>query len=116
MQLNEICKKNNMTITEALDKAYKKLEKNVEQPRLDAEVVLSLLIKKDRSYLTAHGKEKLKSEETREFEKLIKRRANNEPLAYILGYQPFYFRFRNVNTHCCFFHDLTIHQKPYIVK
>ena len=88
-----------MTITEALDKAYIKLEKNVKQPRLDAEVVLSSLLKKDRSYLTAHGREELPTLEARQFEKLIKRRAENEPLAYILGYQPFYSQNFFVNKH-----------------
>ena len=99
MQLNEHCRKNNMTITEALDKAYKKLRTNVEQPRLDAEVVLSSLLKKDRSYLTAHGTETLKTVKARQFEKLINRRSKNEPLAYILGYQPFYSQNFLVNKH-----------------
>lgn len=78
------------TIEQALNKACQGLENKVRQPRLDAEVVLSCLLNKDRSYLIAHSNAPLEKVQNKKFKKLIKRRGKSEPLAYITGAQPFY--------------------------
>ena len=74
-----------MTIAEWLQQASAKI------PRLDAELILVHFLElSDRSYLAAHGDETL--QDTTTIDTLAKRRANGEPLAYILGYREFYGR------------------------
>ena len=58
--------------------------------RLDAEVLLASLLKKDRSYLLAWP-EKILPQKTREqFHQLVKRRASGEPVAYLTGQREFW--------------------------
>jgi len=58
--------------------------------RLDAEVLLASLLKKDRSYLLAWP-EKILPQKTREqFYQLVKRRASGEPVAYLTGQREFW--------------------------
>ena len=74
-----------MTISEWLKTASKKID------RLDAELLLQHFLKaEDRSYLVAHRDEELP--DTTTLDKKVTRRADGEPLAYILGYREFYHR------------------------
>jgi release factor glutamine methyltransferase len=58
--------------------------------RLDAEVLLASILKKDRSYLLAWP-EKILPQKTREqFYQLVKRRASGEPVAYLTGQREFW--------------------------
>jgi release factor glutamine methyltransferase len=61
-------------------------------PKLDAEIVLADVLQKDRSWLHAHGDEAVPEDTQQRFLKLIQRRKNGEPIAYILGYKEFYGR------------------------
>ena len=74
-----------MTISEWLASAYRKID------RLDAELILTDFLKvSDRSYLIAHNTDQLPSTDI--IDKKVARRANKEPLAYILGWREFYGR------------------------
>src|SRR5690606_3500500 len=60
--------------------------------RLDAETLLADLLQKDRSWLWAHDGEPLNASIAAHYRQRIERRLNREPLAYIVGHQPFYGR------------------------
>ena len=59
--------------------------------RLDAELILAHFLNDvDRSYLVSHSNEEL--QDTSAIDSYVARRAEGEPLAYILGYREFYGR------------------------
>jgi release factor glutamine methyltransferase len=64
-------------------------EKGVENPRLDAEVLLSHILKKDRIYLYVHFDQPLQEEELVTFRAAVKKRAARWPVAYIIGSKEF---------------------------
>lgn len=64
-------------------------EKGVESPRLDAEVLLSHVLDKERIYLYVHFDEPLMAAELAEYKEMIKRRIAREPVAYIIGKKEF---------------------------
>lgn len=64
-------------------------EKGVESPRLDAEVLLSHILGKDRLYLYVHFDRPLDEQELTEYRKLVKLRAQRTPVAYIIGHKEF---------------------------
>lgn len=72
-------------------------EAGVDSPRRDCMVLLEDLLKKDRSWVTAHGEHKLNVSQVKILNAQIKRRTNREPLAYIRGKAWFYGRFFEVN-------------------
>jgi release factor glutamine methyltransferase len=59
-------------------------------PRLDAEVLLAETLAKPRSFLRAHDEFILNHEQYATFTAQCLRRANGEPLAYILGHKEFW--------------------------
>ena len=64
-------------------------ERGIESPRLDAEVLLSALLGRDRMYLYVHFDEPLEPEELVRFRGYVKERAAHMPLAYVLGRREF---------------------------
>ncbi|WP_378951124.1 peptide chain release factor N(5)-glutamine methyltransferase [Pelosinus sp. sgz500959] len=64
-------------------------EKGVENPRLDAEVLLSHILRKDRIYLYVHFDQPLESGELAAFRAAVKKRAARLPVAYITGIREF---------------------------
>ena len=64
-------------------------ERGIESPRLDAEVLLSALLGRDRMYLYVHFDEPLEPEELARFRGYVKERAAHTPLAYVLGRREF---------------------------
>jgi len=64
-------------------------ERGIESPRLDAEVLLSALLGRDRMYLYVHFDEPLEPEELARFRGYVKERAAHVPLAYVLGRREF---------------------------
>ncbi len=58
--------------------------------RLDAELLLSHALKKPRVYLYSHPEENLSQAQYALFNQLLNRRAQGEPLAYIMGRTEFY--------------------------
>lgn len=64
-------------------------EKGLESPRLDAEVLLSHVLKKQRIYLYVHFDEPLQPEELAAYREMVKKRVMHVPVAYILGEREF---------------------------
>lgn len=65
---------------------------NIENPRLEAEIMLSHVLKKDKIFLITHDNDEVFDEADENLKKLLNRRIKNEPMAYILGYKEFYGR------------------------
>ena len=64
-------------------------EHGIENPRLDAEVLLGAVLGKDRMYLYVHFDEPLEPAELARFRSYVKERAAHVPLAYVLGRREF---------------------------
>lgn len=64
-------------------------DKGVENPRLDAEILLCAVLKCERINLYMDFERPLNEQELADYKKLVIRRAQNEPLAYILGEKAF---------------------------
>lgn len=60
--------------------------------RLDTLILLEDCLKKDRSWILAHGEIELTLEQQKTLKHQIRRRAKHEPLAYIRGFTEFYGR------------------------
>jgi len=77
-----------MTNKEALSWATSELKDICERPQYEAELLLSYHLGQDRMYLVTHDRDSL--EDVEAFEKLVQRRAKNEPYEYIVGEASFY--------------------------
>ncbi|MFA7067557.1 MAG: peptide chain release factor N(5)-glutamine methyltransferase [Acidaminococcaceae bacterium] len=64
-------------------------DKGVETPRLDAEVLLCDVLKCQRINLYVNFDKPLEDDELKKYRDYVAKRANNEPLAYILGHKAF---------------------------
>lgn len=84
-----------MKLKEILDKTTQFFkDKGVETPRLDAELLLAHGLKLERIQLYLKFDQPMKEEELATLRELVRRRAQGEPVAYILGYREFYkYRF-----------------------
>ena len=67
-------------------------KKGIENPRLDAELLLAHALQLQRIRLYVEHDKPLQPEELARFKQLILRRAEREPVAYILGSKEFYGR------------------------
>ncbi|MFA5134488.1 MAG: peptide chain release factor N(5)-glutamine methyltransferase [Patescibacteria group bacterium] len=80
-----------MTIQGALLGAIKKLSgTHSTSAHLDAEVLLSFILKKPRGYLLAHPGRTVSAAHYRHFSKLIGQRRRGMPVAYLTGSKEFY--------------------------
>ena len=66
------------------------LATNSDSAKLDVEILLSLVLKRARSYLFTWPEKKLSDEQLLEFISLLSRRAEGEPIAYITGTKEFW--------------------------
>lgn len=81
------------TIHSWLVNAERQLEEaDISSSRLDAELLLCHTLKKERTWLIAHGNETLERKLLHESEASLERRLAREPIAYIVGYKEFYGR------------------------
>ena len=64
-------------------------EKGLESPRLDAEVLLSHVLSKERIYLYVHFDEPLEKAELAAYRELIRKRVQRVPVAYLVGRREF---------------------------
>lgn len=88
-----------MTISQTLKEASLKLQPKTitcvadkQLGRLEAEILLAHLLKKDRIWLLAHDDEELKTGVATKFQALVRRRSKHEPVAHLLGEKDFYGR------------------------
>jgi len=63
--------------------------RGIDTPRLDAEVLLSRILGKDRMYLYVHYDQPLQPNELARYREAVKRRAQRQPVAYITGHKEF---------------------------
>ena len=64
----------------------------LENPELEAVLLLSKVLRINTTYIYAHPKNWVRSDKIKEFELLLERRIKREPIAYILGEKAFYSR------------------------
>lgn len=67
----------------------KEIINNAQTPQLDAEVLLSNILSKDRSYLYLNRDRELSEAEKKDFFEKVERRKQGEPVQYITGVQEF---------------------------
>ncbi|MBZ0300048.1 MAG: peptide chain release factor N(5)-glutamine methyltransferase [Anaerolineae bacterium] len=80
------------TIQSALHAARNRIAPVSESASLDAQVLLAELLNVNRAYLLAHGDAALTPEQAARYGEWVQRRADGEPVAYILGRRAFYDR------------------------
>ena len=73
-----------MNITTILQHATQQID------RLDADALLCHLLQRDRSYLRAWPEREVTSDLVAQFNTLVKRRQQGEPLAYLIGWREFW--------------------------
>lgn len=78
-----------LTIAETL-KAHSVLQAISDSARLDVEVLLAAALKKDRTYLYTWPEKIITEDEKTIFDGYLQRRANGEPIAYIVGEKEFW--------------------------
>jgi release factor glutamine methyltransferase len=80
-----------LTITEAINKAAQQLSGcGITNARLDAEVLLSHILERDRAWLIVHNNDSLDNERLKLFADAADRRSRREPLQYVIGKQEFW--------------------------
>jgi release factor glutamine methyltransferase len=77
------------TIQQQLLQATQQLTES-DSPRLDAEVLLSHIIEKDRSYFLAWPEKALADTQIQQYKSLIEQRKNGTPIAHLTGYRDFW--------------------------
>lgn len=80
-----------MTIAQALKFAAAKLNSaKISLPDLEAEILLSGILKKPREFLLVHGEKRLSKKPAVKYQLLLNRRLKGEPIAYLIGHKEFY--------------------------
>ncbi len=79
-----------MRLDAAIADAVQRLARTTDSARLDAEILLCQAIDMPRSYLFAHPEDELDPLAVDRFEKLVTRRLDGEPIAYITGHREFW--------------------------
>ena len=80
-----------MNIQTLLNQAGKTLKQlSNTSSKLDSEILLSKIIKKNRKYLILNSNEELKKKNIKSFDYLVKRRKKGEPIAYLINKKEFW--------------------------
>lgn len=79
-----------MTIEQLLTQAQQSLALTSDSPKVDAEYLLAYVLQKPRSYLKAFSDQVLSSHEQQQFNELLSRRLQGEPVAYLVGKKGFW--------------------------
>ena len=78
------------TIIDLLDSATRQLEPNSDSARLDAEILLSHVLERDRAYLYTWPEKIVTAQQQHQFDTLLQRRVQGEPVAHITGLREFW--------------------------
>ncbi len=79
-----------MQLSSFLQTAITRLQQaSVSEPEANAEFLLAHVLGVSRSWIWAHGDFELSAAQKAQFEQLLTRKEKGEPLAYIIGVQPF---------------------------
>ena len=75
-------------------------DQRINTAKLDAEILMAKVLKKDRKYIILNNKEDLEDKNLKYFNKLIKERATHKPIAYLINKKYFWNNefFVNQNT------------------
>jgi release factor glutamine methyltransferase len=76
--------------TQRLIQARQELHLPVENPRLDAQILLCSVLDKERSYLYMYPERELDTAQEARWQELLARRAQGEPVAYLTRHKEFY--------------------------
>tara|TARA_E500000178_G_scaffold353667_1_gene420174 strand:+ start:178 stop:1020 length:843 start_codon:yes stop_codon:yes gene_type:complete len=90
-----------MEILKLINSGSKNLESyKIGSHKIDSEIILSKILKKSREYLIINSNKKVSKKVINHFNRLIKRRSTNEPIAYIFKNREFWSKnfFVNQNT------------------
>jgi release factor glutamine methyltransferase len=80
-----------MNIENTLNEGINILQKNkISNPKLDSEILLTNLIKRDKKHIILNPKELLNSGQLNKFKSLIERRKKGEPIAYLINKKEFW--------------------------
>jgi release factor glutamine methyltransferase len=80
-----------MTIAEAMNQAEAILRRaNIASARLDIQILLEFVTRRDRADITAHPDDTLNDDVIQRYFALVERRAQREPLAHLTGSREFY--------------------------
>jgi release factor glutamine methyltransferase len=80
-----------MQLKQAVDSAFQRfIAAEVPSPRLNAEILMTFTLARDRSYLFAHPERELSPEEQYRYEEVITQREQGCPTQYITGHQEFW--------------------------
>ena len=80
-----------MNIQKAIDQAIQILKKNkIKTFQLDAEILMSQVIKKDRKYILLNSKKELSNKDLKDYKYLIDKRKLKNPIAYLIGSKNFW--------------------------
>lgn len=80
-----------MNVSEWLGQATLKLQRaGIASARLDAELLAGHLLRKNRTFVHAHGNDSLSAATLHQLNELLQKRADHQPLAYLLGYKEFF--------------------------
>lgn len=88
-----------MNVKEALNFGKDILNQISDTKEIDAELILSHVLKQPRAFLFAHYDYELTKEEEKHFKELVQKRAENQPIAYILNEKYFWSFKLYVNEH-----------------
>ena len=79
-----------MILEKAITDAYQTLKTSgIKTAKLDCEVLMSKVIKKDRTFIILNSDYKLKQNLLNLFKKLIKKRSYGTPISYLTGVKYF---------------------------
>ena len=79
-------------IQSALTEASRILAESSDSPELDAEILLCLILEKNRSYLRSWPKKQLHAQQRLQYKTLLTKRQQGTPIAYITGQREFWSR------------------------
>lgn len=85
-----LCLVGDNSIANLTAQGQKLLAVSSDSAKLDVEILISLVLKKPRSYLLTWPEKKLSDEQLHEFKHVLSRRAEGEPIAYITGIKEFW--------------------------
>ncbi len=80
-----------MNIENAIKKAVKILKnENIKSPKLDSEILMSNVIKKDRYFTILNSKKIINKKNLYKFNELISQRSTGKPIAHLIGKKDFW--------------------------
>jgi release factor glutamine methyltransferase len=82
-------KQEEMIIKEALRHGRSQLRHTSPSPELDARLLLQFVLGQSHTYLIAHGERPLTPPQIQQYQSLLKRAQQSEPIPYLIGEAPF---------------------------